>query len=82
MDAVLCCMQASTWESEAMRSHSLRVRLGVVTAMKNVIEYYISEKLPQQSGRWIAPEQRGKIIPFPTPQRKSAEHEAVVQRRS
>jgi hypothetical protein len=65
-----------------MRSHSLRVRLGVVTAMKNVIEYYISEQFRKQSGNWIAPEQRGKIIMFPTPQKKSAEHEAAVQRRS
>jgi hypothetical protein len=65
-----------------MRSHSLRVRLGVVTAMKNVIGYYISEQFRKQSGRWIAPERRGKIITFPTPQKKSAEHEATVQRRS
>ena len=55
---------------------------GVVTAMKNVIEYYVSEQFRKQSGRWITPEQRGKIISFPTPQKKSAEHETSVQRRS
>jgi hypothetical protein len=65
-----------------MRSHAVRVRLGVVTAMKNVIEYYISERFRKQSGRWIVPERRGKIVPFPTPQKKSAEHEVAVQRRS
>jgi len=65
-----------------MRAHSLRVRLGVVTVMKNAIGYYTSEQFPRQSGRWIAPEQRGKAIAFPTPQKKSAEHEAAVERRS
>jgi hypothetical protein len=65
-----------------MRSHSLRVWLGLVTAMKNVIEYCVSEKFRSQSGKWIAREQGGKIIPFPTPQKKSAEHEAAVQPRS
>jgi len=65
-----------------MRSHPLRLRLGVVTAMKNAIEYAISEQFRKQSGRWIAPEQRGQILPFPTPQKKSAGHEAAVQRRS
>ena len=65
-----------------MRSHSLRVRLGVVTAMKNVIGCDTSEQFRKHSGRWIAPVQRGKIVMFPTPQKKSAEHEAAVQRRS
>jgi len=62
--------------------NSLRVRLGVETAMKNVVEYYIPEQFRKQSRGWIVPEQRAKIIPFPTPQRKSAEHEAIEQRRS
>jgi hypothetical protein len=65
-----------------MGSHSLRVRLGVVTAMKSMFEYYISEQFRKQSERWIAPERSGKIMVFPTPQKKSAEHEAAVQRRS
>ena len=62
--------------------NSLGVRLGVVTAMKNVVEYYIPEQFRKQRRGWIVPEQRAKIIPFPTPQRKSAEHEAIEQRRS
>ena len=82
MDARLCSMQASTKESEPMRSHSLRVWLGVVTAMKDRIEYYLPEELHKQSGRWISLEQFGKVIPFPTPQRKSSLPEASVQRRS
>jgi hypothetical protein len=55
-----------------MRSHPLRVWLGVVTAMARVIEYYVPEKFRKQSGKWIPPEQRGKIIPFPAPEKKSA----------
>jgi hypothetical protein len=55
-----------------MRSHPLRVRLEMVTAMEIVIEYYVPEKFRKQSGKWIPPEQRGKIIPFPAPEKKSA----------
>ena len=58
------------------------MRPGVVTAMTKVVEYYIPEQFRKQSRGWIVPEQRAKIIPFPTPQRKSAEHEAIEQRRS
>jgi formate hydrogenlyase transcriptional activator len=56
-----------------MRSHPLRVRLQIVTAMARVIEYYVPEKFRKQSGKWIPPEQRGKIIPFPAPERKGME---------
>jgi hypothetical protein len=54
-----------------MGSHLLQMRLGMVTAMAIVIEYYVAEKFRKQSGRWIPPEQRGKIIPFPAPEKKS-----------
>ena len=37
----------------------------MVTAMAIVIEYYVPETFRKQSGKWIPPEQRGKIIPFP-----------------
>jgi hypothetical protein len=43
----------------------------MVTAMAIVIEYYIPEKFRKQSGEWIPPE-RGKIIPFPAQEKKSA----------
>ncbi len=48
------------------------LRLGMVTAMAIVIEYYVPEKFRKQSGKWIPPAQRGKIIPFSAPQKKSA----------
>ena len=41
-----------------MRSHLLRVRLGMVTVMAKVIEYYVPEKFRKQSGKWIPPKQR------------------------
>jgi hypothetical protein len=72
MDAILFSMQAGTQESHAMRSHLLRGRLEMVTAMAIVIEYYVPEKFRKHSGKWIPPERRGRIIPFPTPERKSA----------
>jgi hypothetical protein len=40
--------------------------------MAIVIDYYVPEKFRKQSEKWIPLEQRGKIIPFPTPERKSA----------
>jgi hypothetical protein len=55
-----------------MRSHLLRVRLGMVNAMAVMIQYYIPEKFKKQSGKWLPPEQRGKVIPFPVPEKKSA----------
>jgi hypothetical protein len=69
---MLCSMQTGTPQSQLMRSHPLPVRLGMVTAMARVIEYYVPEKFRNQSGKWIPPEQRGKIIPFPAPEKKSA----------
>ena len=72
MDAVLCSVQTRTQESQASRSRSLRVRLGVVATMAIVIEYYVPQKFRKQSGKWIPPEQRGKVILFPAPEKKSA----------
>jgi hypothetical protein len=72
VDAMLCGVQTRTQESEAMRSHPLRVRLGMVTAMATVIEFYVPAKFRKLSGKWIPPEQRGKIIRFPAPEKKSA----------
>jgi hypothetical protein len=71
VDAVLCSVQTGTQESQASRSRSLRVRLGVVAIMASVIEYYVPRKLQKQSGKWIPPEQRGGIIPFPVLEKKS-----------
>jgi hypothetical protein len=72
VDAMLCSMQAGTQEGQAMRSHFLRMRLGMVTPMAIVIEFYVPEKFRKQSGKWISLEQRGKVIPFSAQQKKSA----------
>jgi hypothetical protein len=53
------------------------VRLGLVTALVIVIEFYVPEKFRKQSGQWIPPEQHGKIIPFRTLEKKSARHEGL-----
>ena len=71
MDTALCRLQAGSLENQAMRSRLLRVRLGMVTAMAKVIEYYVPERF-RKTARWIAPDQRGKIIEFPVPEKKSA----------
>jgi hypothetical protein len=44
----------------------------MVTTMATIIEFYIPEKFRKQSGTWIPPKQRGKIIPFQAPEKKSA----------
>jgi hypothetical protein len=44
----------------------------MVTAMAKMIEYYVPEKFRKQSGKWIPPVERGKIIPFTAPEKKSA----------
>ena len=43
-----------------------------MVAMARVIEYKVPEKFRKKSGRWVPPEQRGKIIPFLVPDKKSA----------
>jgi len=43
-----------------------------VTAIVKVIEFYVPEKFRKTSGKWIPSEQRGKIIPFIAPEKKSA----------
>jgi|tagenome__1003787_1003787.scaffolds.fasta_scaffold12645316_1 hypothetical protein len=39
--------------------------------MATVIEYYVPQKLRKQGGKWIPPNERGKVIPFPVPEEKS-----------
>ena len=73
VDAMLFCMQACPHENQIMRSHSLRVRLGMVIGiMAKVIEYYIPARFRKKRKKWIPLDQRGKIIPFPVPEKKSA----------
>jgi hypothetical protein len=55
-----------------VRSHSLRVWLGVVTDMAKVIAYYIPERFRKKSANRIPPVQYGKVIEFRVPGKKSA----------
>ena len=54
-----------------MWSNPMRVRLGVVVAMANVIEFYVPVRF-RKKRLWIPPEQRGKVIEFPPTEKKSA----------
>jgi hypothetical protein len=45
--------------------------MGVVAAMAKVIEFYIPDKFRNRSP-WIPPEQRGRVIEFPSTKKKSA----------
>ena len=72
MDAMLCSMQTGTQKIVVMRSRSMRVRLGMVTLMAKLIEFYIPEKFRRHAGKPISSEQMGKIIPFSALQKKSA----------
>jgi len=57
-------VEGGTERSPWLAMHLLRVLLGMVTAMAIVIKYYVPETFRKQRGKWIPPEQRGKIIPF------------------
>jgi len=50
----------------------------MIAAMAIVIEYYVPENFRKQSGKWIPPEQRGKIIPFL--HRKRSLHDMTTRR--
>ena len=39
--------------------------------MAKVIEYYIPEKF-RQTAKWIPPALRGKVLPFPVAEKKTA----------
>jgi len=40
--------------------------------MAKIIEFYIPVSFRKKTTKWVAPEQNGKVIPFASPQRKSA----------
>ena len=46
--------------------------------MAIVIEYYMPEKFRKKSGKWIPPEQRGTIVPFPYRERSLLESSASI----
>ena len=39
--------------------------------MAKLIEFYVPDGI-KTSAKWIPPEQRGKVIPFPVPQKTGA----------
>jgi hypothetical protein len=40
--------------------------------MAKIIEFYVPSSFRKKATKWIAPEQHGKVIPFGSPQKKSA----------
>jgi hypothetical protein len=44
----------------------------MVTAMTKVIKFYVPDKFRKPTEKWILPKQRGKVIPFPALEKKSA----------
>jgi len=47
------------------------MRVGVVAIMAKVIEFYVPDKF-RKKRLWIPAEQRGKVIEFPSAEKKSA----------
>jgi hypothetical protein len=74
VDAMLCSMQTGTQESQPMRSHSLRMWVGMVMTMPKVIEFYTPNRFRKPCGKWTPPEGRGKVIPF-FERQESSHHE-------
>ena len=71
MDALLQRVQADSEKNQIVRPCPVRMRLGMVTNVAKVIEYYIPERF-RESDKWIPSSERGKVIPFPVPEKKSA----------
>ena len=71
MDAMLRCVPSSAEQVETVRSHPLRMRLGVVTAVAKVIEYYVPRTFRRKAGSNVW-NRRGEVIRFPTREKKSA----------
>jgi hypothetical protein len=40
--------------------------------MAKIIEYYVPTTFHTKPAKWVPPEQRGKVIPFGTREKKSA----------
>jgi hypothetical protein len=48
------------------------MRLGMVTYVARVIEYYIPDGFRTKHEKWTPLDQRGKVIPFSVLEKKSA----------
>jgi len=40
--------------------------------MAKIIDFYVPSSFRKKATKWIPPEEQGKVIPFGSPQRKSA----------
>jgi len=40
--------------------------------MAKIIEFYIPSSFRKKASKWVPPEQNGKVIPFASPQKKTA----------
>jgi hypothetical protein len=40
--------------------------------MAKIIEFYVPSRFTKKASKWIPEEERGKVIPFSLPQKKSA----------
>jgi len=52
-------------------NYAIKRGRGMVTAMAKVIKYYIPDRF-KKPAKWIPSNQRGKLIEFPLPEKKSA----------
>jgi hypothetical protein len=48
--------------------------------MAKIIEFYVPSSFRKRATTWIAPEQKGKVIPFGSPQNKVALTETLWSR--
>jgi hypothetical protein len=46
--------------------------VGSEDAMAQVIEFYVPDRFRKKKTRWVPLEQRGKVIEFPLPEKKTA----------
>jgi hypothetical protein len=61
-----------------VRSHLLRVRLGIVTAMASVIEFYIPRNFANTAENGFRPSSAERSFCFPY--RKRSQHDVQMQR--
>jgi len=71
VDAKLRFVSSASEKTQAIRSAAVRMRMGVVAVMAKVIEFYVPANF-RKKRLWIPREQRGKLIEFPSMEKKSA----------
>lgn len=86
MDALMRCLQSAHAKAETLRLGSLPLRLGVaglrevmpakiqkqrMPLMAKIIEFYVPRNF-RRNDKWISRQERGKVIEFPVPTKKSA----------